>query len=185
MVTVDDGTGVLRCTHWREKDDSDKGLMIPELGQLVSIWGKLSEFRDVKELTVTDIVVQEDPNAEPLYWLEVARLKRTVYSKPFSLPEEFLKAGLCDPASLKATVQESVLEFLNENYLGKHFTLLELPADTALVNACKEGARGCGSKEQEVIEEVSRLIQNLPEIGVVIPALGVGRHRETKYEVGN
>ena len=32
------------------------------------------------------LVPEEDPNAEPLHWLEVAHLKRTVYATPFALP---------------------------------------------------------------------------------------------------
>ena len=32
------------------------------------------------------VVVESDPNVEPLHWLEVLQLKKTVYSKPFVLP---------------------------------------------------------------------------------------------------
>lgn len=180
-MLVDDGTGVLSCAQWREKDDSDEGLFIPKLGQLVSVWGKVSEYRDVKQLTVTTIAEQEDPNSEPLHWLEVIHLKKTVYSRPFSP----LMGVQVDTECLKDTVKETVLGFLNKFYSGKHFTLLELSGNVALTKSCIESTtNGPGAcTEQEVVEEVSRLIRELPEVDAIIPALGVGKHRETKYEV--
>ena len=175
---------MLSCTHWRQEEDSDRGLVIPRLGQLVAMWGKLSEYREEKQLTVTAIVEQEDPNAEPLHWLEVAWLKRTVYSCPFSLPSGLLPSG---PRSLKDKVRETVLKFLKDTYSRKYFTLSELSASVELIaKACRESSMGEGEGEEEeeaVAKEVAPAIEELAETGVIIPALGVGRHIETKYEV--
>lgn len=182
FYVVDDGTGVLSCTHWREQEDSDRGLHIPRLGQLVAVWGKLSEYLEAKQLTVTSIVEQTDPNAEALHWLEVINLKRTVYSFPFAPPPELLSGSLAI-GSLKATIRESVLSFLDNSYSGKYFTLAELSASTDLAKHCTESIVSDVISEQAVMQEMTTVIQDLAETGVIIPAVGVGRHKETKYEV--
>ena len=180
---MDDGTGVLSCTQWREVEDSDEGLSIPRLGQLVAVWGKLSEYREAKQLTVTAIVEQSDPNAEVLHWLEVIELKRNVYSVPFSPPLE-LTAGSVAAGSLRPTVKEAILKFLDGSYAGRCFTLSELSASADLARHCKESVnvRG-GVTEQAVLQEIVPAVRELAETGAIIPAIGVGRHRETKYEV--
>lgn len=179
---VDDGTGVLSCTQWRVERDSDRGLFIPELGRLVSVWGKLSEFRGEKQLTVSAIVEEKDPNAEPLHWLEIAHLKKTVYNKPFSLP-----AGVIgrEEVPLKHAIQQALLTFLNSSLSGRHFTLQALSCDPALVQCCMDAASKGSHKhvEQEVRRELVSAVQDLPEGGAVIPALGTGIHQEQLYEV--
>lgn len=184
MYVVDDGTGVISCTQWRQEADSDKGLVLPELGQLVSIWGKVSEYKAEKQLTVTTIVEHADPNAEPLHWLEVVHLKRTVYSRPFSLPPGFV-SGSHVGVSLEDSTKEAVLRFLNDSYSGRHFTLAQLSASPDLLSYCMERAGGNVSTD-EVNTVISSVVQKLPEIGVLIPALGVGRQRDIMlYEVNS
>ena len=43
---------------------------------------------EVLPVSLTDTMpgAEQDPNAEPLHWLEIARLKATVYAQPFTLP---------------------------------------------------------------------------------------------------
>ena len=179
---VDDGTGVISCTQWRQEPDSDKGLVIPELGQLVSIWGKVSEYKAEKQLAVTTIVEHSDPNAEPLHWLEVAHLKKTVYSRPFSLPPG-LASGPHVGVSLKDSTKEAVLRFLNDSCSGRHFTLEQLSANPHLLSRCMESV-GDNPSSDEVSTVIASVVQKLPDTGVVIPALGVGRQRDTLlYEV--
>ena len=183
---MDDGSGVISCTHWYLEQDNEEGLFIPTLGQLVSVWGKLSEYRSEKQLTVTAIVEQTDPNVEPLHWLEVAQLKATVYRRPFSLPPGVL-AGIRSEESLKESARESILEFLDldDSSSGrKQFTLAQLCSDAGLQKLCLErmkGGKGVGSGMEQ--QAISSAIQELPESGVVIPAVGAGRHKETIYEV--
>lgn len=181
---MDDGTGVLSCTQWREVEDSDEGLFIPQLGQLVSIWGKLSEYRGAKQVTVTEIVEQADPNAEVLHWLEVIRLKRTVYSSPFSLPQS-LAVGSAAASSPRAIIKESVLSFLEKFHSGKHFTLSGLSSSTDLAEYCKERAVSASLTEQVVAQEIAPVVQELADTGAVVPAVGVGRHKETLYEASS
>ena len=59
LRAVDDGSGVISCCQWRKVTDSDQGLVIPSLGQLVSIYGRLSEFRGNRQIKVILIGIQE------------------------------------------------------------------------------------------------------------------------------
>lgn len=52
---VDDGSGVLNCTQWRRLEDSSSGLYIPIIGELVSVFGRVEEYRGEKQLRVTAI----------------------------------------------------------------------------------------------------------------------------------
>lgn len=183
---VDDGSGVISCTHWYLEQDSEEGLFIPTLGQLVSVWGKLSEYRNEKQLTVTTIVEHADPNVEPLHWLEVAQLKATIYRRPFSLPPGVL-ANIRSEESLKESARKSVLEFLDGSLSSgrKQFTLAQLCNDAEMQKLCLErmrGGKGVGSGMEQQ-HAISSAIQELPESGMVIPAVGAGRHKETIYEV--
>lgn len=173
---------MINCTQWYLEEDSEEGLFIPQLGQLVAVWGKLSEYRDQKQLTVTTVVAQNDPNAEPLHWLEVAYLKKAVYSVPFSLPPG-VSVEMQSERSLRDCTRETVLGYLNKAFLGQHFTLPQLCADVELHRLCVKGAGGGGVSNDEVKEALFQAVQELPEMGVVIPAIGTGKQKETKYEV--
>ena len=174
---------MISCTQWYLEEDSERGLFIPKLGQLVAVWGKLSEYRDQKQLTVTAIIAQNDPNAEPLHWLEVAYLKKTVYGVPFSLPPG-VSVEMQSEFSLRDSTRGTVLRYLNEPFPGWHFTLPQLCADVELQRRCMEGIGGGGSfSTDEVTAALFRAVQELPEMGVVIPAIGTGKQREMKYEV--
>ena len=176
---VDDGTGVLNCTQWRQENDGEEGII--KLGQLVSVWGRLSEYRNEKELTVTTIVEQKEPNSEPLHWLEIAHLKETIYNKPFSLPPGVSRT-LASTPSKQHTIQQAILAFLKEFWIGKPFTFQELSVNTSLVRYVMENASPDCS-EQELSRKMAPVLQELALKGMVIPALGTGRQKERKYEV--
>lgn len=55
VCSVDDGSGVLNCTQWRRLEDSSNGLYVPSIGELVSIFGRVEEYRGEKQLKVTAI----------------------------------------------------------------------------------------------------------------------------------
>lgn len=168
-------------------EDSDQGIAIPELGQLVSVWGKVSEFRGEKQLAVTTMVEQRDPNAEPLHWLEVIHLKKTVYSRPFILPRGVLASAEVSSGGgefPRHTLRSTVTMFLRNQCTSKHFTLKELAADAALLKVCKENRELAVWMEDELMGEMDSVVCELPAQGVVIPALGVGLQKmEIKYEV--
>ena len=53
--SVDDASGVIHCCQWRKTEGSDHGLFIPWLGQLVSVYGKMSEYRGDRQIRVFSI----------------------------------------------------------------------------------------------------------------------------------
>ena len=55
VCAVDDGSGVLSCTQWRRSEDSSEGLYVPSIGQLVSVFGRVEEYRAEKQLRVSAI----------------------------------------------------------------------------------------------------------------------------------
>ena len=50
-LTVDDGTGLLPCVDWLNSRDGDSKRIF-ELGMLVDLQGKLSEYRGQKQVTI-------------------------------------------------------------------------------------------------------------------------------------
>ena len=64
---MDDGSGVVPCCQWRKTEDSDQGLVIPPLGQLVSVFGRVSEFRDERQIKVLFIGIHTYTMASFLY----------------------------------------------------------------------------------------------------------------------
>ena len=175
------------CTQWRVEEDSEEGITIPGLGDLVSIWGKLSEFRNEKQLTVTSIVQHKDPNVEPLHWLEVTHLKRTVYSRPFILPRGVLESGEASSGSKEFSsevLQQHVLSHLEAFHSDGHFTLGELAREEELLRSCKCDSGLSDWTEGKLTREVCLLVHDLPSKGVVIPAIGVGIQKtNVKFQV--
>ena len=186
LLLVDDGTGVLPCCQWRKKEDSDEGLFIPRLGQLVSIYGRVSEYRDEKQLTIQNIFPEEDPNVEPLHWMEVALLKKTVYSKPFVVPPSILQlegGRESTEQSSSAVIKSTVMTYLRNDSKNR-FTLSELRGNHQLLKTCMEKVKSeCGKEdESQIREEFLAVISKLPQEGDVIPEPYL-RSRETVYKV--
>ncbi|XP_032219601.2 CST complex subunit STN1 isoform X2 [Nematostella vectensis] len=80
---VDDGSGSIDCCQW-QKDDPDEDRITLELGELICVQGKITAFREKRQITVDFIYPLEDKNSEVLFWLDVLHLRKTVYSKPFN-----------------------------------------------------------------------------------------------------
>lgn len=183
-TAVDDGTGVLPCCKWRKKEDSDEGLFIPRLGQLVSIFGRLSEYRNEKQLTITHLFPEDDPNIEPLHWMEVALLKKTVYSKPFVVPPSLFRSEESQEKSLKTVVQSTIMTYLTANSSRNRFTLSQLCGDGQLLRSCVEQVKTeCGKDDESLVrEELHAVISNLAREGDIIPEVQP-QSRETVYKV--
>ena len=174
LTAVDDGTGVLPCCQWRKEPDSDEGLFIPRLGQLVSIFGRLSEFRDEKQLTIMTIFPEDDPNIEPLHWVEAALLKKTVYSKPFVVPSSILQMEEnrdLSGKSPKIIIKSTVVTYLTRKHLSCRFMLSDLRSDCQLFQTCVDKVKSeCGEEDESVIrEKFLSVISNLPQEGDILP----------------
>lgn len=55
VSSVDDGTGTIPCCHWRPANMTDEEHPVHEHGQLVAVQGKISTFREQRQVTATFI----------------------------------------------------------------------------------------------------------------------------------
>ncbi|KAJ1769872.1 hypothetical protein IW140_003963 [Coemansia sp. RSA 1813] len=79
MYNVDDGTGVILCVVFstpEEQADPDTRT-IYQLGTTVRVEGRLSTFRDERQLVVRNVRAV-DPNEEALGWLERLQLRKHI-----------------------------------------------------------------------------------------------------------
>ena len=97
---IDDGTGCVPCILWLNHQylnantssgpsDSDPtaemALNMSEevhLGTLVRVRGKIVMYRGVIQISVRDVVLEKDPNAEVLHWLQCVYLAKECYDLP-------------------------------------------------------------------------------------------------------
>lgn len=95
--TVDDGTGTIPCVLWLNQltspyysrrcppsvrlivETARKFSGLVEVGVSARVRGKVNVYRGVMQLTVSDVFVERDPNAETLHWLQCIRLARKCY----------------------------------------------------------------------------------------------------------
>ncbi|KAF8079888.1 hypothetical protein N665_0994s0013 [Sinapis alba] len=94
---VDDGTGCVTCIMWLNqltspyfnRFDSSTILLHSgfarrqardiRIGAVARVRGRVGLYRGVMQITVTNVVIERDPNAEILHWLECVRLSRSCY----------------------------------------------------------------------------------------------------------
>ncbi|KAJ3088453.1 CST complex subunit STN1 [Quaeritorhiza haematococci] len=84
---VDDGSGIIPCLYWFPRSQLyETNRNVHQLGNLVRVTGRVSEFKGQRQITINNIYVENNVNLEPLFWAEVLELKQTVYNVPFRLP---------------------------------------------------------------------------------------------------
>ncbi|KAG7653373.1 Nucleic acid-binding OB-fold [Arabidopsis suecica] len=94
---VDDGTGCVTCVLWLNqltssyfsRWDPDTILLLASaarkqaaairIGAVARVRGRVGSYRGVMQITATVVVVERDPNAEILHWLECLRLGQSCY----------------------------------------------------------------------------------------------------------
>ncbi|GAN11151.1 CST complex subunit STN1 [Mucor ambiguus] len=81
--TVDDGTGAITCSYWSATEKLDYKPL--SLGTTVRITGKISTYRDERQIVIYDIYPTFDPNQELQHFVQ-AILLRKEYKKPYELP---------------------------------------------------------------------------------------------------
>ncbi|XP_019091798.1 PREDICTED: CST complex subunit STN1-like [Camelina sativa] len=90
---VDDGTGCVTCILWLNQLSSSyfsrwdpatillltraarKQAAKIRIGAVARVRGRVGSYRGVMQITATVVVVERDPNAEILHWLECLRLR--------------------------------------------------------------------------------------------------------------
>lgn len=58
FYSVDDGSGTIACCCWHSSDPNEDRRESFNLGQLVTVQGKISVFREQRQLTVDQICIQ-------------------------------------------------------------------------------------------------------------------------------
>ncbi|XP_078351186.1 CST complex subunit STN1-like isoform X2 [Oculina patagonica] len=111
--------GYIVSTDVREKlttygDPSEDMRELYNLGQLVTVQGKISVFREQRQLTVDQIFPESDLNAEVLFWLEAVNLGNTIYKEPFMPSLKDLCTGSGD-VSKNEELKKAILTHLTEN----------------------------------------------------------------------
>ncbi|CAK9151105.1 unnamed protein product [Ilex paraguariensis] len=95
--TVDDGTGCIPCILWlnqlssqyfSRRNPSDVRLIANaaakfasevQLGVVARVRGRITAYRGAVQITVSDVVVERDPNIDILHWLDCVKLARKCY----------------------------------------------------------------------------------------------------------
>ena len=117
---------------------------------------------------------EDDPNVEPLHWMEVALLKKTVYSKPFIVPPSVLQSEdsiESEQKSSKSVIKTTVMARLTEISAKNRFTLSELRGDDCLLRSCIDKIKtefGLDDEEQ-IKKEFLDVVSNLLPEGDIIP----------------
>jgi hypothetical protein len=79
--TLDDGTGLISCTHWDAQDEDDAAAQesLVHVGTFVRVHGKLKLFRGHHNITVYRFVLEERPDTQALVWLQQVQAARSLY----------------------------------------------------------------------------------------------------------
>nr|XP_043637499.1 CST complex subunit STN1 [Erigeron canadensis] len=106
--TIDDGTGSIPCVLWLNQLTSPYfsrisppsvrsiALMaknfenVVRVGVLARVRGKIGVYRGKVQVTVNNVFVERDPNAEILHWLECMRLSRKCYDNVLEEKEKMI-----------------------------------------------------------------------------------------------
>ncbi|XP_071920384.1 CST complex subunit STN1-like [Coffea arabica] len=89
--TIDDGSGCISCVLWlnqlnssyfSRRNPSDVRLIAQaatdfasdlQLGVLARVRGRITDYRGALQISVSDVVVERDPNMQILHWLDCMR----------------------------------------------------------------------------------------------------------------
>jgi hypothetical protein len=100
-MTVDDGTGLLVCIQWSTAS-SETPRTLP-LGTLVTLQGRVQDFRGTRQVLLSRLMEETDPNAEWVRWLET--LKYQALYATFSSPRHPDPSVSTPPPSLQEHIQ--------------------------------------------------------------------------------
>ncbi|CAN0898161.1 CST complex subunit STN1 [Linum grandiflorum] len=95
--SVDDGTGCISCILWLNHmtspyfsrrrppdvrliaDVANDFASLVKIGAVTRVRGRITGYRGAVQITVSDVVIERDPNMETLHWLDCMRLARKCY----------------------------------------------------------------------------------------------------------
>ncbi|CAN1766160.1 CST complex subunit STN1 [Linum perenne] len=95
--SIDDGTGCVPCILWLNQltspyfsrrrppdvrliaDLANGFASLVKIGAVARVRGRITGYRGAVQITVSDVVIERDPNMETLHWLDCMRLARKCY----------------------------------------------------------------------------------------------------------
>ncbi|KAL5792881.1 hypothetical protein ACOSP7_001475 [Xanthoceras sorbifolium] len=95
--TIDDGTACVPCLLWlnhlsssyfSRRDPASVRVIADvatdfaaqiKIGAVARVRGRIASYRGDVQITVSDVVIEKDPNVEVLHWLDCLRLARKCY----------------------------------------------------------------------------------------------------------
>ncbi|XP_057443245.1 CST complex subunit STN1 [Lotus japonicus] len=96
---IDDGTGCIPCILWLNQlssphlarrrspqdlrliaDAAESSAALVKVGVVARVRGRITAFRGSVQMTVSDVVLERDPNAEMVHWIECVNLARNCYN---------------------------------------------------------------------------------------------------------
>ncbi|KAI8896133.1 hypothetical protein BC833DRAFT_117329 [Globomyces pollinis-pini] len=175
-IQLDDGTGIIDCVLWYT--DQMKVLQNPcdiKLGDLVSLNGRLSYFRDLKQVVINSYAVESDPNLELLHWAQAMHLKRFIIQHPFEV-DPSVKTQLTTLPEFKPQLEKS--PYLPEEVemikiIKSHvehiqsFEFGKLGADQELCNAIKTHLDKPKMTPQELLLLIRKYVRILVKEGFI------------------
>ncbi|KAJ3340807.1 hypothetical protein HDU93_006295 [Gonapodya sp. JEL0774] len=82
VYSLDDGTGVLPAMQWNPRNTPlSIDVQTVPLGVTLRVQGRVSEYLDRKQITISVARAERDPSMQMLWWLQTADMKRRVYSR--------------------------------------------------------------------------------------------------------
>ncbi|XP_065864341.1 CST complex subunit STN1 [Euphorbia lathyris] len=94
---IDDGTGCVSCILWLNQrtspyfsrrsppdvrliaDMADHFASLIRIGNVARVRGRITSYRGMVQITVSDVVIERDPNVEILHLLQCIKLARNCY----------------------------------------------------------------------------------------------------------
>uniref|UniRef100_A0A670XQ51 CST complex subunit STN1 n=1 Tax=Pseudonaja textilis TaxID=8673 RepID=A0A670XQ51_PSETE len=161
---VDDGTGVISCTCWKNPStlsgmnltDLIRNLQIAirkktilEIGDLIRVRGCIRIYRQQREIKASVYYKVDDPMYETQIsrMLELPRLYRDIYDKIFQFPEETqCNHGALDELGSVMNLSKKIRDFLLRNKI-QSFYMQELETIEDLVTLAKRGELGTTAEQ--------------------------------------
>ncbi|XP_061492066.1 CST complex subunit STN1 [Rhineura floridana] len=188
---VDDGTGVISCTCWKNplaeqksfsefeshpRTSSDLHLVEQirklqvaicqktrlEIGDIIRVRGCIRIYRQQREIKASMYYKVDDPMCEVQIsrMLELPRLYRDIYDKPFQFQEEAQSQGAAGTLDSITVLSKSIRDFLLKNKI-QSFYQQELETVEPLVSMIKEDGSGTTAEQTDSkVGPSSKLIRN-------------------------
>ncbi|KAI9288790.1 hypothetical protein BC943DRAFT_315314 [Umbelopsis sp. AD052] len=128
IYTVDDGFGTIPCCNWAVRTYAEPEF---ELGQSVRVLGRISDYKKQRQINIHEIYRIMDYNKEILHWLQAIRLRESVYSQPFEIPENIIAYKDELVAMLKSMDQDMIMESEDSQTQKED---VEIPDEQAFLN---------------------------------------------------